>query len=379
MRKAVAIIGANYGDEGKGLMTDYVCSQVVNPLVVRFNGGPQAGHTVVRDGKRHIFSSFGSGTLFGAPTYLSEFVLIDPFMAVAEHKELLTKILQVPMLYVNANCQIITPADVAWNQHQARKNGHGSCGMGIFTTIQRSKKISFTYLDLFDSKKMYKKIEQIIQYYTEIDFGFGSMFGDPSNWEDFIESLDLYKDITNIATLSDFEDHTLVFEGAQGLLLDEEYGTMPYCTPSSTGMKNAVKLLNDTEVDLEIVYMTRAYLTRHGNGPLPNECDPTELGNITDKTNKTNDFQGQLRFAPLDVHTFLERIEQDSEYAGEFNYSLSVAITCIDQMPEGYRYSRLFHDFFSCVYESHGPSAKTIVKYGRSVKNESRTTISADK
>ena len=69
--KAYAVIGANYGDEGKGLITDYLCRQVENPLVIRFNGGAQAGHTVTTpEGIRHIFSHFGSGTLAGA-SYLS--------------------------------------------------------------------------------------------------------------------------------------------------------------------------------------------------------------------------------------------------------------------------------------------------------------------
>ena len=68
-----AIIGANYGDEGKGLLTDYYAAKSKHSVVVRFNGGPQAGHTVVTpEGKRHVFSHYGSGTLAGAQTFLSK-------------------------------------------------------------------------------------------------------------------------------------------------------------------------------------------------------------------------------------------------------------------------------------------------------------------
>ena len=76
-----AVIGAQFGDEGKGLVVDYLCSQVENPLVVRFSGGAQAGHTVWHKDKTHIFSHFGSGSLRGASTYWSSTCLTDPIKA----------------------------------------------------------------------------------------------------------------------------------------------------------------------------------------------------------------------------------------------------------------------------------------------------------
>lgn len=79
MGSAIAVIGAGFGDEGKGLMTDYCCQRPKYTTVVRFNGGAQAGHTVVTpDGRRHVFSHFGSGTLRGAATFLSRFFICNP-------------------------------------------------------------------------------------------------------------------------------------------------------------------------------------------------------------------------------------------------------------------------------------------------------------
>ena len=106
--KAYAVIGANYGDEGKGLITDYLCRQVENPLVIRFNGGAQAGHTVESpEGVRHIFSHFGSGTLAGAPTYLSKHFVVNPILFNREYDVLVEKGI-VPKVYVHPDCLVTT-------------------------------------------------------------------------------------------------------------------------------------------------------------------------------------------------------------------------------------------------------------------------------
>jgi adenylosuccinate synthase len=73
-----AVLGAGFGDEGKGLVTDWLCRSCAKPLVIRFCGGQQAGHTVAANGLRHVFSNFGAGTLRGVPTYFSRFCTIDP-------------------------------------------------------------------------------------------------------------------------------------------------------------------------------------------------------------------------------------------------------------------------------------------------------------
>ena len=87
------VIGAGYGDEGKGLMTDYFCRHSDNPIVVCTNGGPQRGHTVVTPEKiSHIFHHFGSGTLYGVPTFLDEFYMVNPMTFVKEFDELKPKL-----------------------------------------------------------------------------------------------------------------------------------------------------------------------------------------------------------------------------------------------------------------------------------------------
>ena len=88
--KISVVIGANYGDEGKGLATDYLASQGTKSLVVRFNGGAQAGHTVVTpDGCRHVFHHFGSGVFAEADTFLSKFFIVNPILFRTEFEETL--------------------------------------------------------------------------------------------------------------------------------------------------------------------------------------------------------------------------------------------------------------------------------------------------
>ena len=110
------VIGAGFGDEGKGLFTDYLCRNCENPLIIRFSGGQQAGHTVVADGLHHVFSNFGSGTLQGAPSYFSRFCTIDPVGIMNELDILMDKVMS-PKLFIDVRCPVTTPYDIRRNQH----------------------------------------------------------------------------------------------------------------------------------------------------------------------------------------------------------------------------------------------------------------------
>ena len=159
MKDIKIVAGSNWGDEGKGLMTDYF-SQKPNSIVVCSNGGAQRGHTVTTpDAIRHVFHHFGSGTFNRASTYLSEDFIVNPIIFKQEYDELMN-LNYVPNTYINQNCMITTPFDMMANQiiEESRgKNKHGSCGLGIFETIKRYKagitdmnyNIRDYYVDLF--------------------------------------------------------------------------------------------------------------------------------------------------------------------------------------------------------------------------------------
>lgn len=159
MKDIKIVIGANFGDEGKGKLTDYYTKNADNCIVVCSNGGAQRGHTVLKsDGTRHVFHHFGSGTLNGADTYLPEDFILNPLVFKEEWEEL-KKLGWEPHVYVHEKCMITNPFDMMANQIIERSRGnnkHGSCGMGIYNTIQRYKKhinsysLSWSYyMDMF--------------------------------------------------------------------------------------------------------------------------------------------------------------------------------------------------------------------------------------
>ena len=143
------VIGANYGDEGKGLMTDYFAAQAVSEgkkaLVIPANGGAQRGHTVTTpEGVRHVFHHFGSGTLAGADTWLPRFFIVNPMIFMSEYEELLGKGAKDFRIYMDPECPVSTPFDMITNQILEEHRGnarHGSCGIGIWETLLRQGRL----------------------------------------------------------------------------------------------------------------------------------------------------------------------------------------------------------------------------------------------
>ena len=144
-----AVIGLGFGDEGKGNFTNYLCFQKnSDPSVVRYSGGHQAGHTVVHNGIRHVFSNFGSGTLAEASTFWSKYCAVDPIALINELGVLLTKNV-MPLLYIDARCPVTTPYDKLHNWELEKKNKHGSVGFGVGATLERERNFySLTFEDL---------------------------------------------------------------------------------------------------------------------------------------------------------------------------------------------------------------------------------------
>jgi adenylosuccinate synthase len=356
--KAIAIIGANYGDEGKGLMTDYICSKGNTDVVVRFNGGAQAGHTVATPtGQRHVFQHFGSGTFAGVPTYLSKFFLVNPVMFHEERAKLMA-LKATPIVSVDMEAQVTTPADMLINQAFEKKGGHGSCGVGINETMQRVKAgYGLTVNDLLDQRK----IERI---YTEwVPARIKALALDMPWGEDQIDlwtavfktACNGFLDTASVVR-SCFASHVL-FEGAQGLALDQRAKGFPHVTHSNTGMKNVRELCMDFGLPAaKPIYVTRSYLTRHGKGPLPHEMQMPAW--VKDSTNVSHEFQGTLRYAPLNfvnIEAMHQRIFAD---VGDQDYEF--AVTCIDQSPQGL--SRMKAAGLPVRYESRGPTRTTITQ-----------------
>lgn len=326
--RARVVIGANFGDEGKGLVTDWLCRQGAG-MVVRFNGGAQAGHTVVTpEGKRHVFSHFGSGTFSEVPTYLSEFFVVNPIMFTNELAEL-NGLGLAPVVYAHPKCVVTTFADMWINQQDEIKRGknrHGSVGLGVNETVNRSAipELRITMGDIWDNPgKLRGRLEAICGKYAK--FRVGKEIEQAENMiSAFVRGCETFAEQVHPLGIAQCEDP--VFEGAQGLLLDQNNKEFfPHLTRSNTGMQNVRTLCGQAGIkDLEVFYVSRTYLTRHGAGPLPGE-DPGMR--FVDDTNLEHPFQGTIRFAPLDLPELHNRCGTD--YGGT-GYKL--VLTHLDQL-----------------------------------------------
>ena len=381
-----AVIGANFGDEGKGLMTDYFASQSNKSLVVRYNGGAQAGHTVTTpSGVRHIFSHFGSGAFAGAQTFLSRFFVTNPFLWEKEFKTL-TNIFAgcLPRLLVDPGSLVTTPYDMLVNQAVENFRGlgrYGSCGVGFNETIERNKVIPL-HTGIINRPELFKEYLCLIRD-TYSEFRYKQLTGQEPNKE-FLERLNsnsilesflqccenfakniTFENQTSISSRGNFHDFdNIVFEGAQGLLLDQDHRYFPHVTHSKTGLKNILTMINEGFCNvkyLNTVYVTRSYMTRHGNGPLPGEDRMMNHLRPFDKTNVSNEYQGSLRFARLNPVLMRETIQNDISTSSKHKVVINpiLAVTCLDQYKIDYK--KLSKDIGIFVnYLSSGPSRNNI-------------------
>lgn len=320
--KTSIVLGTLFGDEGKGLTTSFL-SQPGN-LVVRFNGGHQAGHTVVKNGFRHVFSSFGSGTLNGADTYWSEYCTFYPRSFYNEQKCLRENGYKC-MHYIHPLSLVTTPFDIDFNRALEGANKHGSVGMGFGATIARNQDTPFKLyaVDLINRNLLVHKLNQIAQYYESV------------NVAEQIERFLFYVDNINlnICTLADIlrlqPYNHIIFEGAQGIMLDMDFGYFPNVTRSNTTSKNALQIIKENNLPVPQIYYTiRSYLTRHGNGFMPNECSQLSF---EDKTNVSHKYQGNFRQGYHCLDQLNYAIQCDSAFSGMNFDKKHLVISCMDQ------------------------------------------------
>lgn len=355
-----AVIGANFGDEGKGLMADYFCHKLAQKghavLNIRHNGGAQAAHNVVTpDGKQHVFSHFGSGSFTSdIDTYLSEDYILNPMIFCRELEEL-EKLGMKPKVYINRNCRITTPYDMIVNQALERQRGdgrHGSCGLGINETVERYRagvgatigEFSDAPYGLWDAALFRCRNEYFLNRIKALsllltDEEITRLCSDivTTNYVIQLNQMLNYCTLVDDSIIKNYSG--IVFEGAQGLLLDTDYFPFaPHLTSSKTGSHNPKKILLETGLQnekIEFCYVTRSYFTRHGYGPFPTECDSSELfgATVEEKQNKENEFQGKFRYGYFDADRFSCEFTSDlGHMLRDFSNSEGViAVTHLDE------------------------------------------------
>lgn len=363
MKDIKIVIGANFGDEGKGLMTDYF-SQNANTIVVCSNGGAQRGHTVVKDNIRHVFHHFGSGTLNGAATYFPSEFIVNPIVFREEYMELVT-LGYTPTVYMSDKCMITTPLDMMANQiiEESRgENKHGSCGLGIYETINRSN----CEKNIFD-------FDSIRQYYMRVFYNLNidmseswkELFFDDGIKQRFIDDLTfMFRKTTQYDETILLKYDNIIFEAGQGLLLDQnnkEY--YPHLTPSNTGIQNPKKIIEKVSwndyLNVEVYYVTRTYMTRHGAGRFPSECSKFQINlNMEDKTNVPNPHQDSLRYGILDLEELHIRCSNDIS-ALKYPHKKSIVFThCNEYDVDTLKIKNIFKGWD--VYYSNGEKGNIV-------------------
>lgn len=355
MKQVKVIIGAGFGDEGKGLVTSQLIKQLPGKsLNVLYNGGPQRGHT----SKDFVFHAFGVGANEGTETMYYDTFMTNPIALAQEfiNFQNYDKNFKFNPVSIQNNSPLTLPHDVLINRTIERvrsNNRHGSCGMGIYETYLRHKKFPLYASDMLDQFSLYYKIQRIEKEYIptrlkQLGLTWDQVFGSSSigsTHEDIVTptgiikadspfSIDGFFEACNICAKEDLYKLTnnnpkkipanfnnydnILFEAGQGLLLDEDnVEFFPNVTGSSTGSKYIASLINaiPTTIPVEVIYVTRSYMTRHGVGKFDTECDKALINpTIIDNTNKKNEFQGELRYGLLDIPLILKYIKKDLAY-----------------------------------------------------------------
>lgn len=354
-REAFLVIDLGYGDQGKGSVTDFLVRDRGAHTVVRYNGGAQAGHNVITpDGRHHTFAQFGAGSFVpGVRTFLSRHMAVQPWAMVVEAEHLARA--GVADVFertdIDADAPVITPFHRAVNRLRERARGdarHGSCGVGVGETVSDARSLDADFVvrarDLHDERTLLAKLARVQERKrADVRDLFRDLRGDPGARDD-IEHLE---DPSIAAVYAQFlmpfrararivggealgdalkRPGAVVFEGAQGVLLDEWLGFHPYTTWSTCTADNALALLAESAYEGEVTRfgVVRAYATRHGAGPFVTE-DPELGARIPDRHNRLDPWQGGFRVGWFDAVATRYAIR----VCGGID---ALAVTCLDRL-----------------------------------------------
>jgi adenylosuccinate synthase len=282
MGKNVVVIGTQWGDEGKGKVVDLLTERVA--AVVRFQGGHNAGHTLVIGGEKTILSLIPSGILHpGVQCFIGNGVVLSLPALMSESKMLADKGVAVfERLHISPACPLILPSHVALDKAREHARGEkaiGTTGRGIGPAYEdkiarRAVRVS----DLFHRERFAARLGEVLDYHNFLlreYYKVGTV--------DFQQVLDdclaqaerirpLVTDVTLALRSIQKKGGSILFEGAQGALLDIDLGTYPYVTSSNTSAGGAAvgTGLGPRDID-EVLGIVKAYATRVGGGPFPTE------------------------------------------------------------------------------------------------------------
>ena len=270
-----AVIGLQWGDEGKGKIVDYLSEDF--DLVVRYQGGNNAGHTVIVDDITYKLNLIPSGVIRGKVCYLGQGVVLDPKHFSKEFQQIKKKI-HDPQVFLSSNISLILDYHKQLDKinesilNSNKKIGTTSKGIGPAYQDKVGRK-SIKLYDLKSKKILEEKINEIKKFYDPILDNFNEFkVNVEQTVQDLLSFYDLVKEliVDNSSIKKEYKNKKILFEGAQGALLDLDHGSYPYVTSSNTVSSNIV-IGSALQVDYKTIGIFKAYATRVGNGPFPSE------------------------------------------------------------------------------------------------------------
>ncbi|MFH0888925.1 MAG: adenylosuccinate synthase [Planctomycetota bacterium] len=284
------IIGLQWGDEGKGKIVDYLSS--VSDVVVRYQGGSNAGHTVVKSGKKFVLHLIPSGILHrGVKCVISNGVVFDPAQFIKELKGLKSRGISIDKnIFISGLAHLVMPYHKMMDQLSEKHLGGdkiGTTGLGIGPCY--SDKYARTGLrinDLFNKPLFYQRLKNALYLKNKLFRAMGMKTLSPDKiYSEYLAYAKIIKpfvsDTRSLLMNNIRQNKNILLEGAQGTFLDIDFGTYPFVTSSNASLTGApsgtgIPLLKDS---VEIIGILKAYTTRVGEGPFPTENTGT-LGNV---------------------------------------------------------------------------------------------------
>jgi adenylosuccinate synthase len=326
------IVGAQWGDEGKGKVVDLLAQE--SDIVARYQGGPNAGHTVIADGETWKFHHMPSGILSGKTCVLGAGVVIDPETFVGELDTLEERGVSTAPVKVSGNAHLIMPWHVAIDQASERRLGKlriGTTRRGIGPCYaDKAARLGIRVQDLLDPKILRQKIEVAL---AEKNVWLERVYGaEPLGLEEVAERYEQFAQrlrpyVADTSLLVDRalrNDESVLFEGAQGTLLDLDHGTYPFVTSSSpvAGAAATGIGIGPNRIDA-VLGVAKAYVTRVGEGPFPTEIEGPDQQRVRELGHEFGTTTGrERRCGWLDLVAL--------RYAVRVNGITSLALTKLD-------------------------------------------------
>jgi adenylosuccinate synthase len=329
---ATVIVGAQWGDEGKGKIVDLLAQD--SDFVCRYQGGPNAGHTIVVDGDTYKIRQIPSGVLRRKTCVIGAGCVVDPEVFLTEIDELEARGVSTKDVHLSGEAHLIMPWHVAIDQATERRLGKlqiGTTKRGIGPCYaDKAARLGIRVQDLLDPKILREKIEVAL---AEKNVWLERVYGVPplelekiaGQLESFAQRMRAYvADTSLLVDRALREGRDVLLEGAQGTLLDLDHGTYPFVTSSNTVAANAATGIGigPNRID-QVIGVAKAYVTRVGEGPFPTEIDGPDQERVRELGGEFGTVTGrQRRCGWLDLVAL--------RYAVRLNGITSLALTKLD-------------------------------------------------